>query len=61
MESEWGDQSQGAWVPAQVLSYPKDIIVAQENVPVMQMEQLHPVALLTTPQGDRVPIWDRTW
>lgn len=54
MESDWGDQSQGAWLPAQVLSYPKDIIVAQENVPVMQIEQLQPIALLTTPQGDRV-------
>ncbi|WP_339830953.1 family 78 glycoside hydrolase catalytic domain [Paenibacillus sp. FSL R7-0272] len=54
MESDWGDQSQGAWLPAQVLSYPKDIIVAQENVPVMQIEQLQPIALLTTPQGDRI-------
>lgn len=30
------------------------MIVAQENVPVTQMERLQPAALLTTPQGDRV-------
>ncbi|MCK6076513.1 family 78 glycoside hydrolase catalytic domain [Paenibacillus silvae] len=54
MDTDWGDQSRCEWSPVEVLSYPKNIIVAQENVPVMQMERLQPTALLTTPQGDRV-------
>lgn len=54
MESDWSDSSQTNWSPVNVLEHPKDIIVAQENVPVTQVEQLQPIALLTTPQGDRV-------
>lgn len=54
MESDWSDSSQVSWLPVNVLEHPKDIIVAQENVPVTQVEQLQPIALLTTPQGDRV-------
>lgn len=54
MESDWSDSSQVNWSPVNVMEHPKDIIVAQENVPVTQVEQLQPIALLTTPQGDRV-------
>ncbi|WKL02530.1 family 78 glycoside hydrolase catalytic domain [Paenibacillus amylolyticus] len=54
MESDWSDSSEVNWLPVNVLEHPKDIIVAQENVPVTQVEQLQPIALLTTPQGDRV-------
>ncbi|WP_336764526.1 family 78 glycoside hydrolase catalytic domain [Paenibacillus sp. USHLN196] len=54
LESDWLDSSQTNWSPVNVLEHPKDIIVAQENVPVTQVEQLQPIALLTTPQGDRV-------
>ncbi|WP_145148626.1 alpha-L-rhamnosidase [Paenibacillus xylanexedens] len=54
MESDWADSSQASWSPVNVLEHPKDIIVAQENVPVTQVEQLQPIDLLTTPQGDRV-------
>ncbi|WP_433744445.1 family 78 glycoside hydrolase catalytic domain [Paenibacillus amylolyticus] len=54
MESNWSDSSQVNWSPVSVMEHPKDIIVAQENVPVTQVEQLQPIALLTTPQGARV-------
>lgn len=54
MESDCGDQSRCEWSPVEVLAYPKNMIVAQENVPVTKMEQLQPTALLTTPQGERV-------
>ncbi|MEC0127562.1 alpha-L-rhamnosidase [Paenibacillus pabuli] len=54
MESSWIDGPTGKWSPVDVLDYTKGIIVAQENVSVTQAEQLKPIALLTTPQGDRV-------
>lgn len=54
LESDWLDESRASWSPAAILDHAKDIIVAQENVPVTAMEQLKPIALLTTPEGDRV-------
>lgn len=54
MESEWQDSSSVQWSPVRVLDYPKEIIIAQENVPVTPMEQIKPIALLTTPLGERV-------
>lgn len=54
LESDWLDASRASWSPAAILDHAKDIIVAQENVPVTAMEQLKPIALLTTPEGDRV-------
>uniref|UniRef100_UPI00403F812B family 78 glycoside hydrolase catalytic domain n=1 Tax=Paenibacillus sp. FSL R5-0519 TaxID=2921648 RepID=UPI00403F812B len=54
MESDWSDSFEVNWSPVNILEHPKDIIVAQENVPVTQVEQIQPIAFLTTPQGDRV-------
>lgn len=54
MESEWQDSSSVQWLPVRVLDYSKEIIIAQENVPVTPIEQIKPIALLTTPLGERV-------
>lgn len=54
LESEWTDSSSTTWSPVRVLDYTKEIIVAQENVAVTQVQELKPIALLTTPQGERV-------
>lgn len=48
------DPSPDGWVPVEVTQHSKEILIAQENVPVTQVETLKPVALLTTPQGDQV-------
>ncbi|SEL81798.1 alpha-L-rhamnosidase [Paenibacillus sp. OK003] len=52
LEREWTDSD--GWIPADIIHCRKDIIVAQENVPVLQQEQLKPMALFQTPQGDTV-------
>ncbi|NEU63503.1 alpha-L-rhamnosidase [Paenibacillus sp. ALJ109b] len=54
MESEWQDSSLVQWSPVGVLNYSKEIIIAQENVPVTPIEQIKPIALFTTPLGERV-------
>ncbi|WP_315792969.1 family 78 glycoside hydrolase catalytic domain [Paenibacillus sp. BIC5C1] len=54
MESEWQDSSSVQWSPVRVLDYSKEIIIAQENVPVTPIEHIKPIALLTTPLGERV-------
>lgn len=54
MESDWQDSSSVQWSPVRVLDYSKEIIIAQENVPVTPIEQIKPIALLTTPLGERV-------
>ncbi|WP_440109520.1 family 78 glycoside hydrolase catalytic domain [Paenibacillus sp. QZ-Y1] len=54
MESDWSDSSQANGAQVEVLKYSKDIIVAQENVSVTKVEQLQPIAIRITPQGDRV-------
>lgn len=54
MESDWQDSSSVQWSPVRVLDHSKEIIIAQENVPVTPIEQIKPIALLTTPLGERV-------
>ncbi|MEK4465540.1 family 78 glycoside hydrolase catalytic domain [Paenibacillus sp. FSL H8-0315] len=54
LELDITDPSSEGWHPVEIINYSKAIIVAQENVPVTQVETLKPIALLTTPQGDRV-------
>ncbi|WP_199619420.1 family 78 glycoside hydrolase catalytic domain [Paenibacillus alkalitolerans] len=54
LERDLSDRSQAGWYQVEVINRSKDIIVAQENVPVMQVDRLKPRALLTTPEGDRV-------
>jgi len=54
MESDWQDSSSVQWSPVRVMDYSKEIIIAQENVPVTPIEQIKPIALLTTPLGERV-------
>ncbi|MFS0868329.1 family 78 glycoside hydrolase catalytic domain [Paenibacillus xylanilyticus] len=54
MEADWTDTSSTIWAPVERLEYTKEIIVAQENVPVTKVQELKPIALLTTPQGERV-------
>lgn len=49
--AEYDDQS---WTPAEILPYTKDILLAQENVPVKAIEELSPIALLRTPAGETV-------
>ncbi|MCR8657011.1 alpha-L-rhamnosidase [Paenibacillus endoradicis] len=54
LERDWTNPSQDGWFQVEVIEQSKDIIIAQENVPVTKVEQLKPLTLLTTPQGDRV-------
>ncbi|WP_433707048.1 family 78 glycoside hydrolase catalytic domain [Paenibacillus illinoisensis] len=54
LETDWTDNASTRWSPVDVLEYTKEIIVAQENVPVTKVQELEPIALITTPQGDRV-------
>jgi alpha-L-rhamnosidase len=49
--AEYDDQS---WMPAEILPYTKDILLAQENIPVKAIEELSPIALLRTPAGETV-------
>ncbi|KAI7245258.1 hypothetical protein KC345_g12142, partial [Hortaea werneckii] len=48
------DYADQAWTPAEILPYTKDILLAQENVPVKAVEELSPIALLHTPAGETV-------
>lgn len=43
-----------SWQDAEVISHAKDILIPQENVPVRKIEEIRPVELLTTPEGDTV-------
>lgn len=47
----YDDQS---WVPAEILPYTRDILLAQENVPVKAVEELMPIAIIHTPAGETV-------
>ena len=49
------------WVPASVLDHTKDILVAQESLPVKVTEEIKPIRLFTTLPERRCWIWDRTW
>ena len=42
------------WPNAVKIEVDKKILVAQENIPVMKRETLHPVKLFQTPEGDQV-------
>ncbi|GGG22612.1 glycoside hydrolase family 78 protein [Paenibacillus abyssi] len=42
------------WSRAETLERRKDLLIAQENVPVRKIEEIKPVALLRTPDGDTV-------
>ncbi|WP_245647885.1 glycoside hydrolase family 78 protein [Paenibacillus borealis] len=48
------DYDDHAWIPAEILPYTRDILLAQENVPVKAMEELAPITLLRTPAGETV-------
>ncbi|UQZ37247.1 alpha-L-rhamnosidase [Paenibacillus sp. PK3_47] len=54
LELAYDDSSTDRWNPVEVINHTKEIIVAQENVPVTKVETLKPIALLTTPEGDKV-------
>ncbi|MDQ0112177.1 glycoside hydrolase family 78 protein [Paenibacillus harenae] len=54
LERDWRDRSQDGWQQAAVVEHPKDIIVAQENVPVTKLERLKPIELVRTPKGELV-------
>jgi alpha-L-rhamnosidase len=42
------------WEPVELIPHTKDILVAQENVPVRRIEEIKPVELITTPAGETV-------
>jgi alpha-L-rhamnosidase len=42
------------WRGVDILHVSKDILVAQENIPVRKMDERKPVQILTTPKGERV-------
>lgn len=48
------DYDDRVWVPAEILPYTKDILLAQENVPVKAVEELIPIAIMRTPAGETV-------
>jgi len=44
----------GDWSPVRVADHSKDILVAPEGPPVRKIQELKPVEILTTPEGDTV-------
>jgi alpha-L-rhamnosidase len=42
------------WKSVAILEHTKEILVAQENVPVKVINEIKPIQLLTTPEGDTV-------
>lgn len=44
----------GDWCGVIVLDHPKDVLVAQENLPTRVIQEIRPVALLRTPAGETV-------
>lgn len=42
------------WQPVETIKHNKEIIIAQENVPVRKIEELKPTELIRTPSGDTV-------
>ncbi|OKP99100.1 glycoside hydrolase family 78 protein [Paenibacillus sp. P46E] len=42
------------WSRVELVTHPKEILVAQENVPVRKIEEIQPVQLLKTPAGETV-------
>ncbi len=43
-----------AWSGVRVAEHPKDILVAPAGPPVLKIEELRPVRIITTPEGDTV-------
>ncbi|WP_310828983.1 family 78 glycoside hydrolase catalytic domain [Paenibacillus pedocola] len=54
LERDIMDPSPDGWYPVELHQHSKEIITAQENVPVTKIEKLQPIAILTTPHGDTV-------
>ncbi|MBB6693484.1 family 78 glycoside hydrolase catalytic domain [Cohnella xylanilytica] len=52
--AEGGEDGGGDWRDVEVLERPKDILIAQENVPVRKIEEIRPIGLIRTPEGDTV-------
>ncbi|SFQ34796.1 family 78 glycoside hydrolase catalytic domain [Caldicoprobacter faecalis] len=48
------DYNDSDWYDVEELDKPKDIIIAQEGPPVRIVQQIKPVAILTTPAGETV-------
>lgn len=48
---EYNDED---WKPVGIIEQTKEILVAQENVPVRVINEIKPIQLLTTPEGDTV-------
>jgi len=44
----------GDWKPVDILEHTKEILIAQENVPVKVINEIKPIELLITPEGDTV-------
>jgi len=44
----------GNWAGVQVVSHPKDILIAPQGPPVRKIQEIKPVKILTTPEGDTV-------
>ena len=42
------------WISAQLCDYPKDILIPQEGPYIREIEEIQPVALITTPRNEQV-------
>jgi alpha-L-rhamnosidase len=49
-----GGYKDTGWENAIIVPYKKDILVHQQNEPIRKIEELKPIALITTPRGERV-------
>lgn len=43
-----------SWESAAILQHPKEILVAQENVPVRVIQEIKPINIINTPKGETV-------
>ncbi|AUS97594.1 alpha-L-rhamnosidase [Clostridium thermosuccinogenes] len=43
-----------SWESAAILQHPKEILVAQENVPVRVIQEIKPINIINTPKGEAV-------
>lgn len=48
------DYDDGDWSQVAILYHPKDILVAQENEPVRRIEEIKPIDIINTPEGETV-------
>lgn len=48
------DFDDSEWKNAKCIPHTKEILVAQENVPVRVIEEIRPIEIITTPKGERV-------